>query len=172
MTPSGTPATAKAKATSPSNSGEDMGSTSTSSPDSKNQGSVETAKFADLSDENAKLKRDNEMLSSELAQAKKQCDELLAFLTDYVKVGPEQINRIMRQGSCGSSCDGLVGDDHGHGNEKGGGDGGELKLFGVWLKGEQKKRAREESVACGGSHHELKNVDFRGPLMKSSKVCN
>ncbi|KAF2283720.1 hypothetical protein GH714_014468 [Hevea brasiliensis] len=127
-TPTQTPAACKSGgggglATSPSNSGEDLGSTSTSSPDSKNPGSVETAatmttQFADLSGENKKLKKDNEMLSSELAQAKKQCDELIAFLTEYVKVGPDQINRIMRQGSCcGSTLDGLVGaaagaDDH------------------------------------------------------------
>ncbi|RVW55380.1 Heat shock factor protein HSF24 [Vitis vinifera] len=58
---------------SPTNSGEDLGSTSTSSPDSKNPGSVETtttAQFADLSDENEKLKKDNESLSTELAQTK------------------------------------------------------------------------------------------------------
>ncbi|KAH9711881.1 Heat stress transcription factor B-1 [Citrus sinensis] len=159
----------KTKATSPSNSGEDMGSTSTSSPESKNQGSVETAKFADLSDENAKLRRDNETLSSELAQAKKQCDELITFLTEYVKVGPDQINRIMGQGSCGSILDGLVGDTDD--DEKMESSGGDLKLFGVWLKGERKKRAREETVVCGGSH-EMKKVEFRAPYINSSKVCN
>lgn len=159
----------KTKATTPSNSGEDMGSTSTSSPESKNQGSVETAKFADLSDENAKLRRDNETLSSELAQAKKQCDELITFLTEYVKVGPDQINRIMGQGSCGSILDGLVGDTDD--DEKKESSGGDLKLFGVWLKGERKKRAREETVVCGGSH-EMKKVEFRAPYINSSKVCN
>lgn len=159
----------KTKATSPSNSGEDMGSTSTSSPESKNQGSVETAKFADLSDENAKLRRDNETLSSELAQAKKQCDELITFLTEYVKVGPDQINRIMGQGSCGSILDGLVGDTDD--DEKKESSGGDLKLFGVWLKGERKKRAREETVVCGGSH-EMKKVEFCAPYINSSKVCN
>lgn len=159
----------KTKATSPSNSGEDMGSTSTSSPESKNQGSVETAKFADLSDENAKLRRDNETLSSELAQAKKQCDELITFLTEYVNVGPDQINRIMGQGSCGSILDGLVGDTDD--DEKKESSGGDLKLFGVWLKGERKKRAREETVVCGGSH-EMKKVEFCAPYINSSKVCN
>ncbi|CAK7337671.1 unnamed protein product [Dovyalis caffra] len=97
-----------------SNSGEDLGSTSTSSPDSKNPGSVETAAthVADLSGENDKLRKDNEILISELAQAKKQCEELVAFLTDYVKVGPDQINGIMQCG--GSTCDGGadVGDNH------------------------------------------------------------
>ncbi|XP_022740578.1 heat shock factor protein HSF24-like [Durio zibethinus] len=193
--PANTPANRKtsgAGPSSPSNSGEDLGSTSTStSPDSKNPGSVETTpvgmnQFADLSDENEKLKKDNEMLSSELAQAKKQCDELITFLTECVEVGPEQINRIMRQGSRGSThdCDDRVRsygaddlDDHDNDDdeEKGSQEGnGSLKLFGVWLKGAEKKRAREEKIMYGGPRaKEMKTVDFRHvPLvMKSGKVC-
>ncbi|OAY33785.1 heat shock factor protein HSF24 [Manihot esculenta] len=161
--------------TSLSNSGEDLGSTSTSSQDSKNPGSVETAatmttQFADLSGENKKLKKDNEMLSSELAQAKKQCDELIAFLTEYVKVGPDQINRIMRQGSCcGSTLDGLVSgitagtDDHNDDDdddkngrnddgEDAGGSGESFKLFGVLVKGNTKKRGRAENLGFSRPH--------------------
>ncbi|GLU13567.1 hypothetical protein SLE2022_301960 [Rubroshorea leprosula] len=190
-TASSSPTTAAGKnagagPSSPSNSGEELGSSSTSSPDSKNPGSVETAtptQFADLSGENEKLKKDNEMLSSELAQAKKKCEELIAFLTDYVKVGPDQINRIMRQGSCGSTHDvddlGSSGedddddDDHDDDEKGGGEDGGSLKLFGVWLKGKEKKRRREETVFGGPHAKEMKTVDFHhAPLMKSSKVCN
>ncbi|XWS33618.1 hypothetical protein CRYUN_Cryun22dG0098400 [Craigia yunnanensis] len=189
--PANNPANGKtsgAGTSSPTNSGEDLRSTSTSSPDSRNPGSVETTpaamtQISDLSDENEKLKKDNETLSSELAQAKKQCDELVAFLTECVKVGPDQINRIMRQGSIGSTHDG---DDHGRSygvddlddddDEKSGEEGnGSLKLFGVWLKGASKKRAREEKVVYGGPHaKEMKTVDFRHvPLvMKSGKVCN
>ncbi|KAA8531697.1 hypothetical protein F0562_006586 [Nyssa sinensis] len=174
---------------SPSNSGEDLSTTSTSSPDSKNPGLVEaptTAQFTDLSDENEKLKRDNQMLSSELAQTKKQCDELVAFLTEYVKVAPDQINRIMRQGRCESTGDGLVGeigntvdeddeddDENGVENEE------SLKLFGVWLKEKKKKRGRDEKMDFGGAQRkEMKTVDFRAPWMKihssgeTSKVCN
>lgn len=176
--PTQTPAADKSGGggTSQSNSGEDLGSTSTSSPDSKNPGSVETAattttQFSDLSGENEKLKKDNEMLSSELAQAKKQCDELIAFLTEYVKVGPDQINRIMRQGSCcGSTLDGLlggaavVGEDHDDDDENGSedDDGGEgLKLFGVLLKcNNKKKRGRDEKFV------------FQGPHAKEIKICN
>lgn len=80
---------------SPSNSGEDIGSTSTSNPGSVEMGTI--AQFADLTEENDKLRKDNEMLNSELVQTKKQCDELVAFLTDYLKVAPDQINRIMKQ---------------------------------------------------------------------------
>ncbi|XP_022775200.1 heat shock factor protein HSF24-like [Durio zibethinus] len=177
--------TSGAGPSSPTNSGEDLGSTSTSSPDSKNPGPVETTQLADLSDENEKLKKDNEMLSSELAQAKKQCDELVAFLTESVKVGPDQINRIMRQGSCGSTHDGddrgrsygvVDLDDRDDDDEKGGGEGnGSLKLFGVWLRGAERKRAREEKIVhCGPHAKAMKTLDFpHVPLvMKSSKVCN
>ncbi|PQP94989.1 heat stress transcription factor B-1 [Prunus yedoensis var. nudiflora] len=141
----------------PSNSGEEMASTSTSSPDSKNPGSVETAAMgqaSDLSGENEKLKKENENLSSELAQTKKQCDELVGFLMDYLKVGPDQINRIMRQGSY---------------------------LFGVWVKGEEKKKSkrteRDEKfgvgVGVGGTYaKKMKRAEFGAPMMKSGKVCN
>lgn len=186
--PAGKTAATGVGPSSPSNSGEEFGSTSSSSPDSKNPGSVETAaitQFADLTDENEKLKKDNEILSSELAQAKKQCEELISFLSKYTKVEPDQINRILQQGSCGSSggdadLDGGGGrggdrrhdDDERCGEEEGG--GGNLKLFGVWVKGREKKRGREENVVFGGPHaKEMKTVDFHhAPLMKSSKVCN
>ncbi|MBA0850916.1 hypothetical protein Goshw_009454 [Gossypium schwendimanii] len=181
--------TSAARASSPTNSGEDLGSTSTStSPESKNPGSVETTpaantnQYADLSDENEKLKKDNEMLSSELAQAKKQCDELVAFLTECVKVGPDQIDRIMRQGNGGSTLEGddlgcFYGVDDNDDDEKGGGEdgNGSLKLFGVWLKSAGKKRAREEKIVYGGPHaKEMKTIDFRhvALMMKSGKVCN
>ncbi|KAK2657470.1 hypothetical protein Ddye_010522 [Dipteronia dyeriana] len=164
-------------ANSTSNSGEDMGSMSTSSPDSKSPGSVEeTAKVADLTDENAKLKKDNEMLSTELAQAKKQCEELVAYLSEYVKLGPDQIDHIMRQGSCGSAYDDDGDDQEIINNEN---EGRNLKLFGVWLRDEEKmhekkmkKRGREDGVGYGGAREMIKSVEFRGPLMKSSKVCN
>ncbi|KAG4153901.1 hypothetical protein ERO13_D03G022800v2 [Gossypium hirsutum] len=190
--PANNPANGKtsgARASSPTNSGEDLGSTSTStSPESKNPGSVETTpaantnQYADLSDENEKLKKDNEMLSSELAQAKKQCDELVAFLTECVKVGPDQIDRIMRQGNGGSTLEGddlgrFYGVDDNDDDEKGGGEdgNGSLKLFGVWLKSAGKKRAREEKIVYGGPHaKEMKTIDFRhvALMMKSGKVCN
>ncbi|KAE8707057.1 Heat shock factor protein HSF24 [Hibiscus syriacus] len=169
---------------SPANSGEDLGSTSTStSPDSKNPGSSETKpatmnEFVELSDENEKLKKDNEMLSSELVQAKKQCDELVAFLTECVKVEPDQINRIIGQRSFGPTHDADVpgrcycdDDENGDGEER----NGSLKLFGVWLKSAGKKRAREEKIVYGGPHaKEMKTVDFNhvAVVMKSGKVCN
>ncbi|KAK8566245.1 hypothetical protein V6N13_021320 [Hibiscus sabdariffa] len=185
--PTNTPANGKtsgARPSSPAKSGEDLGSTSTSSPDSKNPGSIETkptitTQFCYLSGENEKLRKHNEMLSSELAQAKKQCDELVAFLAECVKVRPDQINRLMRQGSYYSTRDG---DDHGRRNGTDDDEkvkeecGGSLKLFGVLLKGAGKKRAREEmKIVHNGAHaKELRTVDFShvALVMESGKVCN
>lgn len=155
--------------------GDDHGSSSTSSPgSSKNPGSVENM-VADLSGENEKLKRENNSLSSELAAAKRQRDELVTFLTDHLKVRPEQIDQMIKRGKFNpvesdeeSDCEGCGGGD----GEEGVGEG--LKLFGVWLKGERKKRDRDEkNFVVGGSHMtEIKNVDFHAPLWKSNKVCN
>ncbi|KAE9613032.1 hypothetical protein Lal_00027497 [Lupinus albus] len=121
---------------SPSNSGADnMVSTSTSSPNSKNSGLMEES---DLSSENQKLKKDNETLSSELAHAKKQCDELVIFLRDCLMVGPDQINHVLGQGSSGSTHETVRSNaDENVVVESGGGDS--LKLFGVWLKNDTAK---------------------------------
>lgn len=155
---------------SPSTSGsDDAGSTSTSSSDSKNPGSVEAIipQGTNLSSENEKLKKDNETLSWELARAKKQCDELVNFLKDHLKVGPDQIDRIMRDGSCESDKNAV-------------GEGGKecLKLFGVWLKeenftdkGNNHKRSREDQLGFGGPRAKVSNtvVDFGAVNVK---VCN
>ncbi|KAL2522761.1 Heat stress transcription factor B-1 [Forsythia ovata] len=170
--PSGGKHVATDSLTLPENSGEDLGSSSTSSPDSKNPGSLETqtsAQLADLSDENEKLRKDNHVLSSELAQTKKQCDELIAFLTQCVKVAPEQINRIMN----GSTpiidepgpCSGGVGD----GNPNNDNDENVecLKLFGVMLK---KKRSCDENLDFSDIHKKemKKTVEVNEPWVKIS----
>jgi len=160
-----------------SGGGDDAGSTSTSSSSSgsKNTGLVEpnTTASHELSSENQKLKKDNETLSCELARARKQCDELVAFLKNRLMVGPDQIDRIMRQGSCGSEK--AVG-------EEGGGEC--LKLFGVWLKEDaladkrnnHHKRAREDQMGFGGPRLKESKpiVDFEplNLIMTNNKVCN
>ncbi|PIN10102.1 hypothetical protein CDL12_17319 [Handroanthus impetiginosus] len=165
---------------SPAISGEDLGSSSTSSPDSKHPGSLETqasAQLADLSGENEKLRKDNQMLSSELAQTKKQCDELIAFLTQCVKVAPEQISRIMNLGADYGSvageevCDGRSDNDD---DEK----ESCMKLFGVVVK--KKRGCSENSDFSGPRKKEMKrSLEVNAPWMKisaspgdSSKVCN
>ncbi|KAG5407803.1 hypothetical protein IGI04_013922 [Brassica rapa subsp. trilocularis] len=153
---------------------------STSSPGSKNPGSVENM-VADLSGENKKLKRENDSLSSELAAAKRQRDELVAFLTDQLKVGPEQIDQMVKGGKFKPNITGDYSSEEESDCEGCGGDGEEkeavgegLKLFGVWVKGERKKRGRDEkNFVVGGSYRtDIKNVDFHAPLWKRTKVCN
>ncbi|XP_010263545.1 PREDICTED: heat shock factor protein HSF24-like [Nelumbo nucifera] len=167
------------------NSGENLGSSSTTSPDSKNHPSGEatvTQHLWDLSDENEKLRKDNQLLNSELAQKKKQCEEIIAFLSKYVSVSPDQINRIMMQGRKGSnSHDGLLDKKENDDDEKE--ENVSLKLFGVWLKGS--KRGREENGVISGTRtpplKKKKRMDFEAPWpwMKinsssgeTSKVCN
>jgi heat shock transcription factor len=170
---------------SPSNSANDDGggstSSSTSSPDSKNPGSIETTlpQSVNLSSENEKLKKDNETLSYELARAKKQCDELVAFLKEGLNVGPDQIDRIMKQHGNYESVQNAVGEGEENGRDC-------LKLFGVWLKEEDytKKRKNnmrgcEDQLGFGGPKAKVMNnnvVDFSAVnvvnMMKSGKVCN
>ncbi|CAH8391843.1 unnamed protein product [Eruca vesicaria subsp. sativa] len=151
------------------------GDDSTSSPGSKNPGSVENM-VADLSGENKKLKRENDSLSLELAAAKRQRDELVAFLTEQMKVGPEEVDQMVKRGEYKPD---LTGDSSSEEERDCGGDveeeegvGGGMKLFGVWLKGEGKKRDRKNCVVGGSHMTEMKDVDFHAPLWKSSKVCN
>ncbi|CAI9752846.1 unnamed protein product [Fraxinus pennsylvanica] len=143
--PSGVKHVATDSPTSPENSGDDLGSSSTSSPDSKNPGSLGTqtsAQLADLSGENEKLKKDNHMLCSELAQTKKQCDELITYLSQRVKVAPEQINQIMNGSASNIDEVGPCNKDVGGGNLDNDNDENVecMKLFGVMVK---KKRSRE-----------------------------
>ncbi|KAK4416198.1 Heat shock factor protein HSF24 [Sesamum alatum] len=159
---------------SPASSGEDLGSSSTSSPDSKNPGSLEThvsAQLADLSGENEKLRKNNQMLSSELAQTRKQCDELIAFLTQRVKVAPEQISRIMNLGA-EVQAGGGNSDCYDDENENC------MKLFGVMVK---KKRGCSENTDFSGPNRKetKRNMEVTVPWLKisaspeeSSKVCN
>ncbi|KAI4385116.1 hypothetical protein MLD38_003175 [Melastoma candidum] len=177
------PAAAKACAnalSSPSNSGDDLGSTSTSSPDPKGQGptavemQVVINQLAGISDENKKLKTDNEKLNSELAQTKRQCDELINFLTEYLEVGPDQISRIMGQGQSGSTpgtaLDNVNDDDESDGvvEANKGGEEERLKLFGVWLN---KKRVRsEEKTGFNEPRAKGMKLDLEASLVESGKV--
>lgn len=167
----------------PSNSGADD-STFSSSPDSKNPASslveaptpiaaltttTTTTSHNELAEENEKLKKDNEMLNTELTQAKKQCDELVAFLTKQVKVGADQINEIMRNGpKTSENIDNINNYGSSSSSSSGAGEGNCLKLFGVWLK----KRGRDEnSDFLGRKELKKSSFEFEAPWMNSSKVC-
>ncbi|CAH9145526.1 unnamed protein product [Cuscuta epithymum] len=161
-------------------SGEETpGSSSTSSPDSKNPGSVETPgksqQFLELTDENERLKRDNQMLSSELAQTKKKCDELAAFLSQYVKVVPEPIMNQAISADTNSCEDEDEDDDDDDEKEE------TLKLFGVLIKEKKRKRVGGEKFAATHTKGLKKSVDcsdhspwmkFSPALEESGKVCH
>ncbi|GJW45183.1 heat shock factor protein HSF24-like protein [Tanacetum coccineum] len=177
----GKPAGDVGPTTSPSNSGDDHGSSSTSSPDSKNPGSVDTPtmeKLENLSDENEKLKKEKQTLTSELAHMKKQCDDLVAYLTQNVKVAPDQINRIMKGDVVvGETVTGDVDSNDDDEKEEC------FKLFGVFLKEDKKKRGRDEiDSSLGVQRKEMKmnNCNNSAPsgmnpfatTGQSTKVCN
>ncbi|KAJ9562244.1 hypothetical protein OSB04_007404 [Centaurea solstitialis] len=150
-------------APSPTSSGDDLGSSSTSSPDSKNPGSVDTPtveKLENLSDENEKLKKEKQALSSELAQMKKQCDDLVAFLTQNVKVAPDQIDRILGGGDVGVGEMATAEDDKEDDDEEEEEKGECFKLFGVFLKEDKKKRGRnEKDISFGAQRKDMKMDD-------------
>ncbi|XP_071709746.1 heat shock factor protein HSF24-like [Rutidosis leptorrhynchoides] len=159
-----------------SSSSNDVKSSSTSSPDSKNPGSVDTStveKLENLSDENEKLKKEKLILTLELAHMKKQCDDLVAFLTQNVKVAPDQINHIMKKDDVVSETV-MASDDSNDDDEK----VECIKLFGVMLKDEKKKRVRDEiNNIEGGQNKETKMNEYHNtdPGMNpyfSTKVCN
>uniref|UniRef100_A0A7N0UC77 HSF-type DNA-binding domain-containing protein n=1 Tax=Kalanchoe fedtschenkoi TaxID=63787 RepID=A0A7N0UC77_KALFE len=179
---------------SPSNSGEDLGSTSTSSPGSADEIVMQ---LTGLSDENEKLKKDNVKLNSELARTKKQCEELVGFVARYMKVGVEEIDGIMKQQGAALSSSSqpktivAISDDDEDEEAVGGEEEEEekvkidsLKLFGVWLKGEKgtkNKRCRDEAALphsdnpitngdSSGNKKMKNNVEFDASWMKMSTV--
>ncbi|KAI7747307.1 hypothetical protein M8C21_024349 [Ambrosia artemisiifolia] len=96
--------------------------------------------------------------SSELAQMKKQCDDLVAFLTQNVNVAPDQINRIM-------NGDIVVDDTKASSDDESNDDDDEkrnsFKLFGVLVKEEKKKRGRDEiNDSLGAKRKEMKMNKF------------
>lgn len=174
----GKPASDVGPTTSPSNSGDDLGSSSTSS---LNPGSVDTPtmeKLENLSDENEKLKKEKQTLTHELAHMKKQCDELVAYLTQNVKVAPDQINRIMKGDVVvGETVTGDIDSNDDDEKEEC------FKLFGVFLKEDKKKRGRDEvNNSFGVQRKEMKmnncnntTSGMNNPFAttgQSTKVCN
>lgn len=172
-----------------SNSGEVHSSSSTSSPPPS---SPPPQKLLDLTNENDKLKKDNERLSNELSQSKKRCGELLGVLSNFMDVGKLDINLLMREKGLMDAAiwreettkkEKTVEEEVGK-KEEG------LRLFGVLLKGfegeESKKSKREKrgrcdegGEVCGAGERPMK-MGFGVPWMgmstpvqqSSSKVYN
>jgi heat shock transcription factor, other eukaryote len=115
--------------------GNDRSSSSTSSPPRTDQ-----------TRENEQLKKDNQTLAAELAQARRQCEELLGFLSRFLNVRQLDLRLPMQEdmrpaGDGGQQCR-AVADQECGGEEK------SVKLFGVLLKDAVRKRARCEEAAA------------------------
>ncbi|KAI3665712.1 hypothetical protein L6452_44342 [Arctium lappa] len=168
----------------PSSSGDDLGSSSTSSHGSKNPSSVTpppptAEELENLSDENQKLKKEKQLLTSELEQAKKQCDDLMALLCRCVKVAPDQIDRILSGGGGGDVAVGEMATTVGH--ETNGdvvdddddddvSDGDCFRLFGVLLKDGKKKRGRDEKNETFGA--QMKEMKVQGDFSNQTPWMN
>jgi heat shock transcription factor len=108
---------------------------------------------ADLTSENEQLKKDNRTLATELAQARRQCEELLGFLSRFLDVRQLDLGMLMREddvvrAAAGDDvhqqCRSAVADQL----ERGGEEGKSVKLFGVLLKDATRKRGRCEEAAA------------------------
>ncbi|XP_073155729.1 heat shock factor protein HSF24-like [Henckelia pumila] len=121
---------------SPACSADELGSSSTGSLDTQ-----ASARITDLSDENEKLRNDNQKLNLELVQTKRQCNDLISFLTQSMQVEPDQIDHIL------NLCDRepqMVAEASGGGSGYSNGENEDecVKLFGVLVK---KKRGSVEN---------------------------
>lgn len=106
---------------------------------------------ADLTSENEQLKKDNRTLATELAQARRQCEELLGFLSRFLDVRQLDLGMLMQEdvvraaaGDAHQQCRSAVADQL----ECGGEEGKSVKLFGVLLKDAARKRGRCEEAAA------------------------
>uniref|UniRef100_A0A164UB67 HSF-type DNA-binding domain-containing protein n=1 Tax=Daucus carota subsp. sativus TaxID=79200 RepID=A0A164UB67_DAUCS len=131
----------------PANSGGDLVSGSTSHPSlPKNSVIIDLAmvhRYEAISQEHERLKILYEQVCSELTESRIKCDELTGILLQQREVGPE-----MKSQSCGSNagavCLGDKGKSVNDGEENDDGDFKDVKIFGVMLEQEKKKRARDE----------------------------
>lgn len=147
-------------------------STTTTSSTTSSPPSSPCHDLAALTNENEQLKKDNETLSSELAVAKKRCDELLGFLSKFVNV-KELDFRILMEGDRSSVVKEAEEEEC-----------REFKLFGVRLKGTcgRKRGLSEDTDTCGGVAERPMKIGFGSqwmgsvpvvPMQQSSgKVCH
>ncbi|XP_008797267.1 heat stress transcription factor B-1-like [Phoenix dactylifera] len=159
-----------------SNSGEVHSSSSTSSPPPP---PPPQQQLLDLTNENEKLKKENNILSNEVAQAKQRCGELLGVLSTFVDVGKLDIGLLMQEKGLMEAAIWREEPMKKKGVEEEVGKKEEgLKLFGVLLKGfegEESKKTRREKRGrcdeggemCGAGERPMK-MGFEAPWMGTS----
>lgn len=125
-------------------------SATTSGGNERSSSSASSPPRADLTSENEQLKKDNHTLSTELAQARRHCEELLGFLSRFLDVRQLDLRLLMQEEE---DVRAGAGDDAQRRAvvnqlERGGEEEKSVKLFGVLLKDAARKRGRcEEAVA-------------------------
>jgi heat shock transcription factor len=101
----------------------------------------------DLTSENEQLRKDNDALASELAVARRQCEELLGFLSRFLDVRQLDLRLLMDE-----DMQGAAGGEPGHRHateQERGPEEKKVKLFGVLLKeATTGKRARCDEAAA------------------------
>ncbi|KAJ6839626.1 heat stress transcription factor B-1-like [Iris pallida] len=167
-----------------SNSGDVHSSSSTSS--SPPPPSPQLQRYLELASENKKLREDNHILSTELAEAKRQCEKLLGVLSEHAIIDELNasllIEEAARIGVVGRSEEAVNNVD----DEEEGAEVACLKLFGVFLKGFEgekeantggkKKRGRREERGGGGRPMKMGSgapwMQMASASREGSKVCN
>ncbi|KAF8781171.1 hypothetical protein HU200_001150 [Digitaria exilis] len=129
--------------------------TTTSGANERSSSSASSPPRADLTSENEQLKKDNRTLATELAQARRQCEELLGFLSRFLDVRQLDLGQLMQEEDVVRAAG-----DAKHQQqqrevvdqlqaERGGEEGKGVKLFGVLLKdAAARKRGRCEEAAA------------------------
>ncbi|CAN6174564.1 unnamed protein product [Urochloa humidicola] len=105
-----------------------------------------------LTVENEQLKKDNRTLATELAQARRHCEELLGFLSRFLDVRQLDLGLLMQEDVGRAAAAGTDAQQQQQQcravAELGGEEGKCVKLFGVLLKDAARKRARCEEAAA------------------------
>ncbi|XP_020109469.1 heat stress transcription factor B-1-like [Ananas comosus] len=143
------------------NSADGLSSSSASSAAAR---SPPTQNLLELANEYETLKKDNEILTAELARAKGHCEELLGFLSKFLDVNKLDLTLLMQEDATKTLEE--VERVNNVGEESVRNSGGCVKLFGAHLKdfegedrkkGDGRKRGRyDEGDGCGIGKRPLK----------------
>ncbi|KAF0898698.1 hypothetical protein E2562_009315 [Oryza meyeriana var. granulata] len=121
-------------------------SATTSSGNDRSSSSASSPPRADITSENEQLKKDNQTLTTELARARRHCEELLGFLSRFLDVRQLDLRLLMQEDMRAAAGAGEQREQE-HGREE-----KCVKLFGVLLDdthcAASKKRARCEEAAA------------------------
>ncbi|KAL5201603.1 hypothetical protein ABZP36_035957 [Zizania latifolia] len=120
-------------------------SATTSSGNDRSSSSASSPPRADITSENEQLRKDNHTLTTELARARRHCEELLSFLSRFLDVRQLDL-RLLMQEDMRAAAGGSEQCEQEHGREE-----KSVRLFGVLIDDSHaatRKRARCEEAAA------------------------